>query len=330
MGERPTRLARSGDRSPLRGEPWPAEEPRATQLRRADVYTRALVDGRERPPRMLERARDRLRRLALSPGEREELELERQLLGRGELTRLHVVTLASPKGGVGKTTLAFVLGNLLASHLHLRVLALDASADSGTLAALVPDRLRSALSVADLLCDVDEIRSSAELQVYVSRLPTGLHVLGGAHNGDDMGGATAGDLAALLSFAARSYELIVLDLGAGMSGELADFALERADQAVIVTTPDWVTAQSVSAALGRVRRERATLVLNKLSERSDNQQRVIEAHFRGQEIGQRVAIPDDARLWLMLDSGTYSLAALGDETRIAVKRLGLAATRGLR
>ena len=38
-------------------------------------------------------------------------------------------------------------------------------AEPGTLGALVPDRLRSPLSVADLVADLDQIDSTADLQL---------------------------------------------------------------------------------------------------------------------------------------------------------------------
>jgi MinD-like ATPase involved in chromosome partitioning or flagellar assembly len=45
----------------------------------------------------------------------------------------------SPAGGVGKTTSAFLVGNLLASHSRLRVIAIDANPDFGTLGDLAPE-----------------------------------------------------------------------------------------------------------------------------------------------------------------------------------------------
>ena len=75
------------------------------------------------------------------------------------MTRPNTVAVISPKGGVGKTTISFVLGNLLASQLRLRVVALDANPDFGTLAALAPDEHRSTRSLADLLADSTQIAS---------------------------------------------------------------------------------------------------------------------------------------------------------------------------
>ena len=79
------------------------------------------------------------------------------------MTRPNTVALISPKGGVGKTTSTFVAGNLLASHLKLRAIAVDANPDFGTLARLAPDDRRSERSLADLLDDADRLNTAAEL-----------------------------------------------------------------------------------------------------------------------------------------------------------------------
>src|SRR5215207_4727309 len=85
-----------------------------------------VVDGRPAggPP---VRWRRRVQRLLVSNGERQEAELERLLGSQPSVSRANVVVVISPKGGVGKTTSAFVVGGLLADRLRLRVIAVDAN-----------------------------------------------------------------------------------------------------------------------------------------------------------------------------------------------------------
>ena len=71
--------------------------------------------------------------------QRREWAVDEQLAAAPPMTRPNTVAVISPKGGVGKTTISFVLGNLLAEQLRLRVVALDANPDFGTLASLAPD-----------------------------------------------------------------------------------------------------------------------------------------------------------------------------------------------
>jgi MinD-like ATPase involved in chromosome partitioning or flagellar assembly len=310
-------------------DPWTLGLPEAVtrpgpQFKRSDVYYRPVVDGRAVRDNTLTRLRDRARALLTSALEREELMTEQRLRARPAITRTNTVATISPKGGVGKTTTTFLLGNLLTSHLKLRVLAVDLNPDFGTLAALAPDRCRSENSLAELLRDESGIGSAAELRPYVSALPTGLHVLAAPVDADVMRQMSAALYDELLTFLEQFYEVILLDLGTGVTDPIAQFAIERADQAVVVTTAEWITATNVLVALRQLQLERATLVLNQAVKETTGDSDAIAEQFRKQRLNQRIAIPYDQRLRTMLDSGTYSLPALGRPTRVPIKRLGLA------
>jgi Mrp family chromosome partitioning ATPase len=56
----------------------------------------------------------------------------------------------------------------------------------------------------------------------------------------------------LVAFLSTLYEVILLDLGTGVAGPLARFAVECADQLVLVTTPEWVTSTIVLEALAHL------------------------------------------------------------------------------
>src|SRR4051812_39004678 len=138
----------------------------AGTLKRRDVYPGALVDGRPAHNGTAGRLRRQLQRLLVSQGERKEAELDWRLRTLPGVTRANTVALISPKGGVGKTTSTFLVGNLLASHVRLRVVAVDANPDFGTLARLAPDERRSAKSLAELLRDADRLHTAAQLSPY--------------------------------------------------------------------------------------------------------------------------------------------------------------------
>jgi MinD-like ATPase involved in chromosome partitioning or flagellar assembly len=297
-------------------------------LTRRDVYPAPLVDGRPTSHGAAGRFKRRMQALVVSQAEREEADLESRLRAQPGVTRANTIALISPKGGVGKTTSTFVVGNLLASHLKLRAIAVDANPDFGTLARLAPDDRRTDRSLADLLDDAERLNTVAELGAYVSRLRTGLHVLGAPRDAElsaTLGPDRYGELVALL---ASFYEVVLLDLGTGVAGPLAHFAIERADQVVLVTTPEWVTSSIVLEALSHLRHDRTTVALNKSYLRSADV-RVIEERFRAQHLHRAVMIPYDEQLAVMLDSGSYTLDALGRPSRVAIKRLGLAVAEQL-
>jgi MinD-like ATPase involved in chromosome partitioning or flagellar assembly len=295
----------------------------AGTLKRRDVYPGALVDGRPARNGTVGRLRRQLQRLLVSQGERKEAELDWRLRTLPGVTRANTVALISPKGGVGKTTSTFITGNLLATHLKLRAIAVDANPDFGTLARLAPDHRRAERSLADLLDDADRLKTAAELSPYVSRLPTGLHVLGAPGDAELTASLGPERYGELVAFLATFYEVVLLDLGTGVAGPLARFAIERADQVVLVTTPEWVTSTVVLDALSHVQHDHTTVAINK-SRPGSSAVGVIEDRFRAERLHRAVTIPHDDQLATMLDSGSYALEALGRRTRLAVKRLGLA------
>ena len=298
-------------------------------IKRRDVYPDAVVDGRELPQNLPARLRSRWQSWMVSKGERDEAEIDDQILTVPGVTRANTVAMISPKGGVGKTTSSFVVGNLLSNTLRMRTIVVDANPDFGTLAALAPDRLRPERNLADLINDLEKVHTAAELGPYVSRLPSGLHLLGAPTDAELMAKLGPEAYGHLLAFLSIFYEVILLDLGTGITDPLARFAVERSDQLVLVTTPEFITSQSVAGALRYLAHERATLVLNQASGGHEADIKQIEAHFREQRLRRSVTIPRDDQLRTMLDTGTYSLEALDRDTRVPVKLLGLAVAEQL-
>ena len=284
----------------------------------------ALVDGRLARRGTFARLRRRGQRLLVSRAEQDEAESERRLLNQPDVTRANVVALMSPSGGVGKTTCAFLVANLLATHLKLRTVAVDADPGFGSLAKLVPDDRRSSRGLADLLADADRLLTAAELRPYVSRLPSGLHVLTARSGRERPGPDEYGGAVALLSC---FYEVVLLDLGTGLVGPLARFAANRADQFMLVTTPDRVTAIAALDALVLLDcRERTTVAINHAHGSAAD---AVELCVLAERPHDVVPVPDDEQLTAMLESGTYTLGALRPSTRTAIKRLGLAVAEQL-
>ena len=276
----------------------------------------ALVDGLPARQGALARARRRAQRLTVSRAEIEEAQLEARLLAHPGVTRANVVAFMSPTGGVGKTTCAFAASTILASHLKLRTIAVDVGPGFGTLAHLVPERRRAERGIEELLADADRLFTAAELGPYVSKLSTGLHVLAGRHEH----GLDPDQCAELLALLSCFYEAIVLDLGAGVIGPTPTLAANRADQIVLVTTPDSMASAVTLHARAHLRHpERITVAINRS-----------HRYARGEDRPYRaVAIPDDHQLAAMLASRTYSLGATSHPTRTAIKRLGLAVAEQL-
>lgn len=303
--------------------------PRRPRLRRRDVYPNPVVDGRERHEGAGRSVLGGLWGMFTSRDALKEARLEAQLAAPAPLTRPNVIAVISPKGGVGKTTVTFLIGNLLASRLKVRALAVDANPDFGTLATLAPESARNDHSLADLLAAMPRLHSTAQLWSYVSRLPSGLHVLAAPDRAEVMERMTPVMYGDLLAFVGQYYEVVLLDLGTGITDPLAQFAVGRADQVVVVTTPEWVTSTSVSSALRHLDLDRATLILNQAGPHHAYDRGAIEGHFASHQLDRSVTIPYDEQLRMMLDSGTFTLDALGRATRLPIKELGVEVARQL-
>ncbi len=176
---------------------------------------------------------------------------------------------------------------------------------------------------------MDGIRTATQLRPYVARLPTGLHVIGAPCDTEVAVGLSTERYGELLAFLSTFYELVVLDCGTGVSRPLARFAVERADQVMVVSTAEWITANVVLSALDHLRHDRTTLVLNRAHPNLAENVEALEKRFRSERLHRSITLPDDPQLAAMLDTGTYALEALDRPTRLAIKRLGLAAAEQL-
>jgi MinD-like ATPase involved in chromosome partitioning or flagellar assembly len=132
----------------------------------------------------------------------------------------------------------------------------------------------------------------------------------------------------LLAFLGRYYDAILLDCGTGITDPVARFAVRRADQVLVVSTPEFVTAQTVLASLELLQHDRSLVVLNQ-AELGAGERSAIERRFGRERTGPRIAIPYDDQLRSMLDSATYSLEGLERRVRLPIKRLALAVAERL-
>ncbi len=161
-----------------------------------------------------------------------------------------VIAVVSPKGGVGKTTITGLLASLLAELRRDPVVALDANADFGNLAARLCTPERRGMSAPDLWAwSQGREVSPATLAQQLGQGPHGVRALGSP-------GETAAMLAAadhglyegLLGWLRSFGGVIVADCGTGLLDPPTRAALEAADQIVLVTDSAADTARLVVEA----------------------------------------------------------------------------------
>ncbi|MFG3100557.1 CpaE family protein [Streptomyces sp. NPDC048182] len=187
-----------------------------------------------------------------------------------------VVTVSGAKGGVGATLTAVQLA--LAAQASGRATALvDLDLQTGDVASYLDVQFRR--SVADLAAIADI--SPRVLADAVFRHDTGLALLlapGEGERGEDVTDRAARQIVGALR---SRYEVVVIDCGAQLGGAGAA-AVEMADTALLVTTPDVVAVRGAKRAVRmwdrlQIRKaEETTVVVNRHTRATEIQPALIQ------------------------------------------------------
>ena len=146
-----------------------------------------------------------------------------------------VIAIFAPKGGVGKTTLAFNLG-VAASRVGRRAVIIDGSIQFADMRALL--RVPSdAPSILDL--PTDRIVES-DLSEVVWRDPSGVDILLAPPRIEMSEMVTARDIEKVLSLLRRLYDVVVIDMSVALD-ELNLVLLDRSDVILEIVTYDSTT-----------------------------------------------------------------------------------------
>jgi pilus assembly protein CpaE len=152
-----------------------------------------------------------------------------------------LVVVFAPKGGVGKTTLAFNLG-VAASGLGLRTAMIDGSIQFGDLRGLLRAP-RDAPSMLDL--PTDRI-SETDLAEVVWKGPGNVDILLAPPRIEMAEMVLIRDLEKTISLMRRLYDLVIVDTGVGLD-ELTLALLDQADTILEIVTYDATTIRNTIA-----------------------------------------------------------------------------------
>jgi pilus assembly protein CpaE len=161
--------------------------------------------------------------------------------GRGERRGSHTFAVFAPKGGVGKTTVAFNLA-VAAARLGVRTVLVDGSIQFADLRALlrVP---ADAASILDL--PTDRIVES-DLGDVLWRDPSGIDILLAPPRIEMAEMVTTRDVDKVLSLLGRLYDAVIIDMSAALS-EFNLALLDRADTILEIVTYDSTTIHNTIA-----------------------------------------------------------------------------------
>jgi pilus assembly protein CpaE len=152
-----------------------------------------------------------------------------------------IVSVFAPKGGVGKTTIAFNLACAMGQLEHRTVL-IDGSLQFGDLRALLKVPV-DAPSILDL--PTDRIAES-DLQDVLWRDPSGIDILLAPPRVEMAEMVTSRDLEKILSLLRRVYQAIVIDMSSAISDINLTF-LDTSDTIIEIVTYDSTTIHNTIA-----------------------------------------------------------------------------------
>ena len=256
----------------------------------------------------------------------------RRLIGR--ITRpvegARTIAVASTKGGVGKTTMALMLGQTLASLRDDRVVALDANPDAGSLGHRI--ERETAATALDLLDLVGQQRDYYDLRHFTTQTPSRLEVIAAPEDPRDTRGIGQSDMEEVLSRLRTHYTLVLTDCGTGVDRGVNRAILGRTDQLVIVAAARVDAVHSVTyllrwlvgAGLGGLV-EGAVLVLNAVHPSGGVDPDAVAAHF-APLVRTVVPVPWDP---VLARGGVVELAMLDPATRHALAGLAAEVADGL-
>ncbi len=220
------------------------------------------LPGVEPPGSPLERTR------ALLPSDGRPQSLERAV----ELVRLDrcaTIAVLSPKGGVGKTTISILLGELLCGLRADQVLALDADSDYGSLGRVAPappgtGTVQARDSIFPALAEGGV--TFAELDRTLWALPGGLRIVPSPRDPAAMAQADRTTYSRVIGTLQRLAGVLVIDCGTGLGQPGVQAAVLACDQLVLVTDASGATASLAVEAIRLLERagRPITIVGNRL------------------------------------------------------------------
>ena len=241
-----------------------------------------------------------------------------------EQGRARVITVFSPKGGVGRTTLATNLAIVTKLAGEKRVLLIDGNPSFGDVGVTL--NLSSIKTIADLAANSGQLDTDFIEEVLADH-PSGLRVLLPAPSPQDAEGISGEQIRAILSQVLMSFDYIFIDARPSFDEVQLAF-LDLSDTVLLTLTMEMTAIKAakqyleVSELLGYPP-EKTSLVLNRFGTISQITIEDIETHLKGEIKGR---IPDESALVLRSINEGVPLAFSDPENRFSRAIHSLAST----
>ena len=181
-----------------------------------------------------------------------------------------VITVFSPKGGVGKSTISTGLSGAYCHGMKRNTLLIDLDLQFGDVGIMMG--IDPAQTIVDLVTTTGELDPD-KLSGYVVNHQSGMDVLCAPLRPEDAELVTEDRIGQLIDVAKSAYDMVVLDTPPHFDATTLA-ALDRSDRLVLVATMDIPTVKNCKLALQTLNllqypRERIALVVNRPLGRAD-------------------------------------------------------------
>lgn len=209
-------------------------------------------------------------------------------------TRGKVITVYSPKGGVGTTTVAVNL-SLALHNDDTRVVIVDANLQYGDVAVFFNEQGRN--TIAELAQRSGDLDIEIVENVLMKHAATGVHILAAPSRPEQADKVTAEQFLNIVDFLRQLYAYVVIDTSSYL-GDVAVAAIDSSDVVVLLTNQDIPAIKNARLFLDLLQtlgipRERVLFAMNKFDKRIS-----ITAEKVGENLKQEVAaiLPLDERV----------------------------------
>ncbi len=226
-----------------------------------------------------------------------------------------VITVYSPKGGTGCTTLAVNLAIALHNE-DTRVVIVDGNLQFGDVAMFFNEQGKN--TILDIAPRVDELDPDTVEEIMVKHEPSGIHILPAPQRPEQAEKLSTEQFTKVLTYLRQLYAYVVVDTSSILSDIILG-AVDLSDAVVLVTTQDIPAIKNARLFLDLaqtmgVDRDRIVFVMNRFDKRigitperiGDNLKHKISAVI---PLDERVVIPAVNRgVPFMLDNRTQPVA----------------------
>jgi len=241
----------------------------------------------------------------------------------------HVVTIFSPKGGTGKTSLTANLAVAI-RKLGNAVAALDGNLQFGDLSFFFNQQAKN--SVADLATRAQELDREVVSEVMIRHEGSGVHILAAPMRPEYADSVSGEQFADVVRYISRMFPYVLVDTGS-LLNDLTLAALDVADLVILMMTQDIPSIKNarlfldLADGLG-ISRNQIMLVMNRYDKRrsitpervKDNFKKDIDAII---PLDEKLVVPamDRGEPFLLRNSASPTAKAISDLAELVITKL---------